>query len=69
MSQNTDILAYLKTGASLTAIDALSLFGCFRLSARIKDLREMGNNINSVRVEENGKNFARYSLIGNSTRH
>jgi hypothetical protein len=35
-------LAYLKSGGALTPKDALNLFGSFRLSARIFELREEG---------------------------
>jgi hypothetical protein len=48
-TQNEQILNYLKTGHSLTAMDALKLFGCFRLAARIADLKEMGQKIVSSR--------------------
>ena len=63
MSQCDDILKHLKTKGSITPIEALQLYGCFRLAARIKDLREQGNNIYSARVSQNGKEFARYSLV------
>ena len=41
-TQNRLILAYLKNGGAMTPKDALNLFGCLRLSARIFDLREQG---------------------------
>ena len=41
-SQNEQIIEYLLEGNEITPIDALNLFGCFRLGARIYDLREMG---------------------------
>ena len=47
MNQTEQILAHLKAGNSLTPIDALNLFGCFRLSARIKDLRDSGYEIDT----------------------
>ena len=40
-SQNAGILAALKDGARITPMGALRRFGCFRLSARIADLREL----------------------------
>ena len=45
MSQNKKILAYLKTGKGITPLSALNYFGCFRLSARIADLRGQGYTI------------------------
>lgn len=61
-SQENRILDYLKSGRSLTPLEALDLFGCLRLSARIKKLREMGYSIVTHTEERNGKRFARYSL-------
>ena len=64
MSQNTQILSYLKQGKKLTPITALNKFGCFRLSARILDLRKEGHNITTENVTRKGKTFAEYSLQG-----
>ena len=61
-SQNKDILEALQAGRSLTPIDALNEFGCFRLGARIHDLRGSGHNIIPTTIHENGKTFARYSM-------
>ena len=61
-SQSEQILAYMKSGKSITPIEALNYFGCFRLGARIFDLREQGNDIKSETIERNGKRFASYSL-------
>lgn len=36
------IREWLTSGKSITPIDALNMFGCFRLGARIKDLRDEG---------------------------
>ena len=45
-------------------MDALNLFGSFRLGARIFDLKnDYGMNIKTEMVEENGKRYARYSLV------
>ena len=62
-SQNKQIKAWLESGKSITPLDALNLFGSFRLGARIFDLKnDYGMNIKTEMVEENGKRFARYSL-------
>ena len=50
-SQNTRILAYLKSGRKITPLDALYQFGCFRLGARIYDLRRRGEAIESRMIE------------------
>ena len=62
MSQANDILAYMKKHP-ITAMDALRLFGCFRLAARIKDLKDYGHIITTHIVQKNGKKFAKYVLV------
>ena len=61
-SQNQLILAHLKAGNKITPLDALSKFGCFRLSGRVYDLRKQGHDIKMRMVQRSGKNFAEYSL-------
>jgi hypothetical protein len=62
-TQNEQIKAYLSKGKSITPIDALNKFGCFRLSARIKNLRDEGLIITTKYVTKEGKTFASYSII------
>jgi len=62
MSQNEQILAYLKTGKSLTSLEALKKFNCLRLSGRIYDLRSNGHVIRSTIVEIKGKKVGKYWL-------
>jgi hypothetical protein len=45
MSQEKQILSALKRGKKVTPISALNQFGCFRLAARIYDLRSQGHPI------------------------
>jgi hypothetical protein len=61
-TQNEQIKAYLSKGKSITPIDALNKFGCFRLSARIKNLRDDGLIIATKYVTKKGKTFASYSI-------
>lgn len=66
-TQADRILAYLKTHESITGLEALNLFGCMRLPARIADLRrrdEIGKEgIVSVKVRTPSKKYvASYSL-------
>lgn len=63
-SQNEKILKHLKSGKKLTAMEALNKFKCFRLAARIRDLKDQGHNILSVMVKRNGSYVAQYSLGG-----
>ena len=61
--QNRVILLFLESGGSLSTIDALEKFGSFRLSARIKDLRNQGYNIKTEKFKTpNGKTVARYFI-------
>jgi len=62
-SQNAKIFSWLENGNTITALEALNMFGCFRLASRIHDLRERGHNINKeMIVQPNGKRVAQYSL-------
>ena len=61
-TQNQQILEYLKRGNKITALEALYQFGCFRLSARIFNLRQRGFNIITDKKKVDGKTFAEYSL-------
>lgn len=63
MTQSALILDHLKTGASITPIEALSRYGCFRLGARIYDLRKDGHTITTERyTTPHGAVVARYRL-------
>lgn len=61
MKQVEAILNHLKTKGSITPLDALMHFGCFRLGARIFELREQGHDIETKRVRDKGKNYAEYN--------
>ena len=49
-SQNKKILRHLSSGKDLTAYGALKMFDCFRLAARVNDLRNMDFDIKSRRI-------------------
>lgn len=62
-SQSAEILTWLRRGKSITPLLALRRFNCFRLAARIRDLREAGHDIKTASFAlGNGKRIARYSL-------
>lgn len=62
-SQKTAILAQLKRGHSITPQEALRSFGCFRLAARIKELRDDGYTITTeIETDLLGSRFARYHM-------
>jgi hypothetical protein len=62
MTQTDAIRSHLLSGYSLTSIDALNQFGCFRLAARIDDLRTSGLDIETTKEKKNGKSYARYRV-------
>ena len=64
MSQALAILSHLQSGKPITPIEALDEFGCFRLGARIWDLKRDGHPITTEIVTDpkTGKHFARYWL-------
>ncbi len=63
-TQNEQILDYLKSGKSITPLEALEFFQCFRLSARIFDLRSDGHNIITKNITNDKKTYAQYHLLG-----
>ena len=61
-SQNQQIKAHLETGQSITGYEALELYGCIRLAARIYDIKSSGYAINKDMIElPNGKYVASYT--------
>ena len=64
MSHRTKIREYLEAGNTVTAIEALEKFNCFRLAARIDALRREGLDIETEFQNKNGKRFASYGLAG-----
>lgn len=62
-SQTALIKGWLLNGYSLTTLEALTMFRCFRLAARVADLRDEGMPILTEMVDINGKRVAKYSII------
>lgn len=61
--QNARILAHLKSGRTLTALEALEWFKCFRLASRVCDLRKAGHLVEKRTIKtSSGKNIAQYYL-------
>ena len=61
MTQAQAILKHLQE-RPITAIDALKLYGVFRLAARINQLRDAGHDIQTKTITKKGKRFAKYTL-------
>ena len=62
MTQKEMIRNHLQANKSITPLEALEMYGCFRLPARIAELKEDGLQIKTDTVKHNGKHFARYRL-------
>lgn len=62
MSQTQQILSHLRQHGAITPIEALRKYGCFRLGARVYDLKRDGHDIQTHIVKRDGKRFARYSI-------
>jgi hypothetical protein len=65
-TQCQQVADYLRTGAPLTPLEALSRFGCNRLAARVDELRHSGMNIITTMIEVAGvhgkSRVAQYTL-------
>ncbi len=62
MDQGTLILKALQQGRKLTPMDALQEFGCYRLAARINELRRDHDISSTMHTNHNGKRYAIYEL-------
>ena len=72
ISQTTKILEALKDGEEISPLDALNRFGCFRLGARVYDLRwgkYDGVCYPIEQVAHKGKQYAIYKLSPEALRH
>ena len=56
-----NILTHLQSGKSITPIEALNEFNCFRLAAHIEVLRREGHIIHTTMVDNGGKKFVKYT--------
>lgn len=70
-TQTEQVRDYIEEYGSISQAEAVTELGCYRLSARIKDLKDMGVPI--IRKMESKRNrygypvsFARYSIDGHS---
>ena len=66
ITQNKLILNHLKENKKINPLEALNLYGCFRLGARIYNLKKDGHNIETKRKKNGvkGNTFAEYHYLG-----
>ena len=67
MSDKARILKHLQECGSITPMEAIEQYGCYRLGARVFDLRRDGFAINTTIVEGTDRNgepmkYARYTM-------
>lgn len=61
--QAQKVLKHLKRKKTITPLEAIGVFGIYRLAARIFELRKAGFNvITKMNMDEQGRPYARYSL-------
>ena len=63
-SQKMQVLNYMKTHRGITQEEAVEHFKCFRLSARVSELRSDGYNITTYMEDNKGRRgqHARYFI-------
>lgn len=66
------VLEYLRENKTITPLEALNTFGCYRLGARIYDLRRDGHTITTTLVYQtdyygNPMRYAKYMLVQEKT--
>jgi len=63
--QSRDVLELLRRHpqSGVTQQQAIAVLKCYRLAARIADLRAEGYNIESTSETYQGRRFARYTLV------
>ena len=63
MTQNEMLLHHMRKHGSITTMEAFSLYGVTRISARVWEMRHAGHNVDKVmETNDNGKTYARYFL-------
>lgn len=58
-SQKQEVLDFLQGGRIITPNAAIERFRCFRLAARILELRNDGHRIETIKVKRKSKRTAR----------
>lgn len=62
MTQTDRIYLHLESGRTITPLTALRRYGCMRLAARVRELREDGMPIETTIRKRKGKHFASYRM-------
>ncbi len=62
LTQKQSVRIHLEKGLTITPLEALHYYGCFRLADVIFKLKKEGLDIVSNIIDDNGKQFAEYHL-------
>jgi|TARA_R100000093_G_C1902579_1_gene60329 hypothetical protein len=67
VTQKSKIMSHLQSGQSITPIDALERYGCFRLAAIIHTLKnDYGMNIKTELIKNKyGTKYGKYTMVNN----
>lgn len=64
MTQNERLLNHLLTGKTITPLEALGVFGIYRLAARVYELKAKGHDIEcTTKLDPNGNQYGSYKLV------
>lgn len=61
-SQNKKLAKWLKSGKTISPLQALNQLGIYRLASRVNELRNEGMNIETKLIHEHPVKFAQYKL-------
>ena len=62
-SQNARIMKHLKSGKTISPLEAIGVLGVYRLAARVYELRQDGHEIvKKIKDDGQGRTYAEYSL-------
>jgi len=61
-TQVKSILSHLKSGGTLTSLEALQKFNCMRLASRIYDIGKLGYMVSREKVSRGKKWYMEYSI-------
>lgn len=60
-TQKNNLLTYLLAGNTITSLEALNRFGCFRLASRISEFKKEGYDVQSKMIRlPNNKKVSQY---------
>ena len=62
-SHRRSVKSHLEIHGSITPMEALQYYGCYRLAARVCELRKQGLDIRTEKAGDDEGNYAKYVLV------